>query len=49
VFVLAIVLVAGYKMAAKRKQGLLTEEEDNEDYGTVPRVHVQVCETFFKT
>jgi K+-transporting ATPase c subunit len=41
-FVLAIGLV-GYKMFTKRKRGLLIEEEENEDYGTVPRAHVQVC------
>ena len=43
VIVLALGSFFGYKIAAKRKQGLLNEEEQNQDYGTVPQVHVQVC------
>ncbi len=33
----------------ERKRDLLIEEENNEDYGTVPRVHVQVCAKILNT
>ena len=41
VIVLALGSFVGYKIAAKRKRGLLNEKEQNEDYGTVPQVHIQ--------
>ena len=41
VIVLALGSFVGCKITAKRKRGLLNEEEQHEDYGTVPQVHVQ--------
>ncbi|CAB4022477.1 Hypothetical predicted protein [Paramuricea clavata] len=41
-FAIAIGSCVAYKMLMKRKRGLLIEKEENEDYGTVPRAHVQL-------
>ena len=41
--VLAIGSSIADKITRRRRRGLLNEEKENEDYGTVPRVHAQVC------
>ena len=45
--VLAIGSCIAYKITRRRRRGLLNEEKENEDYGTVPRAHVQVCAIFW--